>query len=265
MRAICLTLVAITGALTAAIAQTDPIACRDDWSDWGERHCEIREQTLPGGTALDVDAARNGGVIIRGSSRTDVLVRARVTANARTEAAARQLASEVRVTAANGRVTAEGPETERRFGWSVTFDVEVPQGTPLTLTTHNGGISMRNFTGQARMTAVNGPVRLIDVNGDIRGRTTNGPVVVDLGGSRWEGTGLDLETRNGPVRMSLPQAYSAELELQTTNGPLRLDYPVTMETARLGRRASRISTTIGSGGPRIRATTVNGPVTVSRR
>jgi hypothetical protein len=265
MRAISLTLIILASALAGGAAQSAQVECRDFWSDRAERHCEVREQTLPGGGALDVDAGRNGGVMVRGSSRTDVLVRARVMTGAPTEAEARQLAAAVRIITDAGRVRAEGPEGAERSWWAVTFEVDVPQGTPLTVTTRNGGITVSNFTGQARVAAVNGPVRLTDVNGDIRGRTTNGPVVVDLGGPRWEGAGLEVETRNGPVRMTLPDAYSAQLELETVNGPVRLNYPITTDTGRFGRRSSRIAATIGSGGSRIRATTVNGPVSVNRR
>jgi hypothetical protein len=274
MPRICLTLLA--AATLSACAHVDArqagrtLECRDDRSNWGERFCEIREQTVPAAGPLDVDAGRNGSVSVRGANRGDVLVRARVVAHADSDAAARQLASQVRVNAAGGRIAAEGPDSLDRASWAVSFEVEVPQGTPLTLTTRNGAVALAGFTGEARLQAVNGPLRLADVNGDIRGATTNGPVTVDLNGDRWEGTGLDVETRNGPVRISTPAGYSAELEVETVNGPLRVDDPSRPEAPPGPRRdrdnrPQRLATTLGSGGARIRATTVNGPVTVARR
>ena len=46
----------------------------------------------------------------------------------------------------------------------------------------------------------------------------NGGVAISLEGRRWEGAGLDVETRNGGVMLSLPGNYSAELDAGTTNG-----------------------------------------------
>src|SRR5688572_30620872 len=63
---------------------------RDD-----ERHCELREATLPAPGRLDIEGGSNGGMEIVGSDRSDVRVRAYVWARARTEGRARELASEV--------------------------------------------------------------------------------------------------------------------------------------------------------------------------
>ncbi|MFN7979262.1 MAG: hypothetical protein U0P30_14090 [Vicinamibacterales bacterium] len=43
----------------------------------------------------------------------------------------------------------------------------------------------------------------------MEGRTTNGGVQVRLGGSRWDGAGLSLETTNGGVTLRVPRDYSA--------------------------------------------------------
>ena len=54
--------------------------CRD--SSWNndrlQNHCEIREQTVPAGGAITVDAGRNGGVSVKGWNKGEILVRARV-------------------------------------------------------------------------------------------------------------------------------------------------------------------------------------------
>src|SRR5436305_4164902 len=60
-----------------------------------ERHCEMREQTLPSIGRLGVDAGHNGGVTVKGWLRSDVLVRARVEASAENKGAAAILASRV--------------------------------------------------------------------------------------------------------------------------------------------------------------------------
>jgi DUF4097 and DUF4098 domain-containing protein YvlB len=114
----------------------------------------------------------------------------------------------------------------------------------------------------ARIVTVVSLRRLDGVAGDVRARTVNGPLVVTLEGERWEGPGLDSETENGPVVLTLPARYSAHLETGTVNGPMSIDIPVTLQ----GRiDFHRISTDIGSGGATVRAVTTNGPVTVRSR
>jgi hypothetical protein len=111
-----------------------------------------------------------------------------------------------------------------------------------------------------QLRAVNGPLVLTRVGGDVHGRTTNGPLHVSLSGKRWEGAGLDAETSNGPVTLSVPASYSAHLVTGTVNGPLQLGIPITLQ----GRIGRRIETDIGSGGPTVRAVTTNGPLTVEQ-
>jgi DUF4097 and DUF4098 domain-containing protein YvlB len=85
-------------------------------------------------------------------------------------------------------------------------------------------------------------------------------VVAYLKGTKWQGAGLDLQTTNGPVNLSIPEGYNAHLETGTVNGPMRFDFPVTVQ----GRIDRRLSLDIGSGGPTIRVVTTNGPVIVRR-
>ena len=111
------------------------------------------------------------------------------------------------------------------------------------------------------MQTVNGGVAVMDAAGDIRGRTQNGGVSVDLTGRSWDGRGLDLETTNGGISLSVPADYSAELETGTVNGGMRIDFPVTVQ----GRLSQQIRTRIGAGGPLIRAVTTNGGVNIRQR
>jgi len=236
--------------------------CDDGWNDNRRAsHCEIREETIPGLNPLDVDAGQNGGIHVRGWDRNDVLVRAKVTAYASTTADARRIVSGVRLETGGGRIRVDGPSTGRDESWSVSFDLQVPRTALLTLNTHNGGISIDDFRGTAKFHALNGGVSLTDVGGDIRGETTNGGVTVDVKGDRWDGAGLDVETRNGGIRLTLPDNYSAELETGTTNGRVNIDFPVTVQ----GSLNRHIRTTLGAGGAHMRAITTNGGVTIRRR
>jgi hypothetical protein len=240
-------------------AQTSPDWCQEN--DRTARHCEQREQVLSGVTQLDVDPGQNGGIRVRGWAGSDVRLRSRITAHARSDARARELVSAVEITTESGRIRARGPSTSRQEHWGVSFDLDVPTNISLILNAHNGGIHLTDFIGTADLRTVNGGLHIDNAAGTVRGVTTNGGLHVELSGTQWDGTGLDVETRNGGVRMSVPAGYSAQLETATVNGGIDIDFPVTIQ----GRVARSLTTTLGSGGPRNRAVTTNGGVRISRR
>ena len=70
-----------------------------------------------------------------------------------------------------------------------------------------------------------------------------------------------METRNGGIRLSMPKGYSAELEAGTTHGGFTINFPVSVQ----GRLDRNLTTTLGSGGAKIRAMTTNGGVTIRQR
>jgi hypothetical protein len=235
--------------------------CDDRGNNDRASFCEVREETVSGVNPLDVDAGQNGGIRVRGWDRADALVRARIVGYADTDAEARRVVSGVRLATAGGTVRADGPNGSRDGHWSVSFEIQVPRAALLTLNTSNGGISIEDFQGTAKFRAHNGGVSLNNVSGDIRGETTNGGVNINLTGDRWDGVGLDVETRNGGIRMTLPEHYSAALEAGTTNGRVSIDFPITVQ----GTFDRRLNTTLGAGGAKLRAITTNGGVTIRRQ
>jgi hypothetical protein len=228
----------------------------------GYRHCEVREQRLPGG-ALTVDAGPNGGIRVEAWDGNDILVRAVVQTRGDTEAEARQRASAVAVEASGSRVSARGPTSDGNRWWSVSYRVSVPRQTDLQLNARNGGITIVGVAGAITFDTTNGGVRLADLGGRVSGRTRNGGVNVALSGSAWDGEGLDVETSNGGVTLAIPDPYNAELDTRTVNGGFRFDYPLTL-TGELSPRRG-VTTTIGAGGPPVRARTTNGGVRIQRR
>jgi hypothetical protein len=242
---------------------TDSDPCRDNWDGDNYRHCEVRDFNLPAG-ALSVDGGSNGGIHVEGWDRNEIHVRAIVRGNAReSDARAREIAGQVRVEAGSGRVYATGPEAMRREGWSVSYRINVPRKNDLDLNASNGGITIIGVNGNLRFDTNNGGVRLTDVGGRVSGNTRNGGLNVALGGNRWDGEGLDVETSNGGVTVAIPEGYNAEFETRTSNGGLRIDFPITVQGELTARRG--ISTTLGSGGPPVRLRTTNGGVRVERR
>ena len=233
--------------------------CRDRGSDYRERFCEVRESKLAVSRSISVDGMQNGGVRVIGWDRNEILVRAFIQAEAESEEEAERIAKEVKIETGS-TIRAEGPSQRRRTSWGVSYDVFVPRRTDLELTTHNGGIGVKDVEGRISFSATNGGVSLVGVGGDVRGETTNGGLDVQLTGTKWSGEGLDVRTQNGGVSVTIPERYSARFETGTTNGGMNIDFPITVQ----GRIRSRISTQLGEGGPLVRAVTTNGGVRVRR-
>jgi hypothetical protein len=241
--------------------------CRENNSRWSSdarsRACEVRNVPVrPSGRAIAIDGERNGGIRVFGWDGDSVKVTARLQAEGRSDADARDRLSRVRVVADGRSVRAEGPSMDYdNSGWSVSYYVFVPRRFDLDLEAHNGGLSVDGVSGKLDLRTHNGGLRLSAVGGDVRARTQNGSLHVELTGNRWDGTGLEAETRNGSVRLAVPEQYSAQLETGTVNGSIRTDIPVTLS----GRISRRLSIPLGGGGRTIRATTTNGSVTITRR
>jgi hypothetical protein len=238
----------------------------DRCSDWGgdrdmEQVCNLIDTTIPApaGT-LFIDGRTNGGITIFGSSRRDILVRAKISANARSRERAEALAEAIKIHTDGNRISADGPDNRGREWWSVEFEVEVPAHMDLDLRAHNGGISVADVTGTLRMETENGGIHLESVNGDVVAETANGGLHVELDGDGWVGKGLDAVTTNGGVHVQVARGYSAHLETGTVNGGVDIDFPVTVQ----GKIGRRISTDLGKGGPTVRVITTNGGVDIRR-
>lgn len=264
--AMALAALAALGVPAPATAQTSDEEwledCRDQRSRRLERHCAVQVHRVAAtGAPVRVDGHPNGAITVVGWDGDHIEVHMRVAAHAETEADARALAEQVRFAASGTRLSVDGPRHTRDANWYANFVLFVPASSDLDLQTTNGPLSVRGVSGRMDLSTQNGPLSLRDVSGDVRARTQNGPLTVRLTGSTWSGAGLDAEASNGPVTLYVPDGYSANLETGTINGPLSSDVPLTI--TRLGRR-SHIDTVLGSGGPRVRVVTTNGPVSIRR-
>jgi DUF4097 and DUF4098 domain-containing protein YvlB len=262
-----LLLIAMLAAAPGLLAQQDEDEWLENCREYESRrripYCEVRHTGYrqSAGALLTADPSDNGGVSIRGWDRDSVHVQARIKAVARSEDAARAIAEQIRISAQRGTVNATGPSSDKDESWHVSFIIYVPRRTDVRAETQNGPIGLYQLEGRIDVRATNGPISLRELAGDVRARAQNGPVSITLGGSRWNGAGLDAETHNGPMVLYVPEGYNAHLETGTTNGPMSIGFPITV----VGRSLQqRITTTLGDGGPTIRARTHNGPLTIKR-
>jgi len=245
--------------------------CRDE-ARWGdrdrERYCQVRVETLPATGRLEARSNPNGGVSVRGWDRDHVEVHARIHASARTEEEAARIACRVEPDVVGSSLGVDGTAMGHREHWPAMLVVYVPRQYALDLAAHNGPLAVREVSGRMDLYTQNGPLMLRGVSGDVTARTQNGPLSIVLEGTRWEGEGLDAETRNSSLTLRIPEGYSATLEAGTTNGPQSIGFPITVtlggETDQGRGRGARYRATLGNGGPPIRAITTNGPLVIER-
>jgi DUF4097 and DUF4098 domain-containing protein YvlB len=225
------------------------------------RHCEMREMTAPSIGRLAIDSVRNGGATVKGWTRGDVLVRARVDSAAGSDGAAQGLSRQVSIDTSGGQVRAMGPDNTEDSWWSVSYEIFVPQNTDLNLTAHNGGINISDVRGQIHFEGHNGGVRLRRVAGDVSGTTQNGGIQVELTGNIWDGRQLEVSTHNGGVNISMPSYFSGHFQAETDQGHIETDFPLTLSG---NVRPRHLDFNLGAGGPLIHVSTHNGGVRLQR-
>src|ERR1700728_1005707 len=88
----------------AAFTQDKALTCDDEGNHGRDRgqYCEMREVIVPAGGHLDIDGGNNGGVSVKGSNRSDILVRSKVQAYDDDPAESRRVAGGVRVAYSGG-------------------------------------------------------------------------------------------------------------------------------------------------------------------
>ncbi len=239
------------------------LACegQKQWNNRLVNHCEIKEQTLPAsGGKVTIDPGTNGGLTVKGWTRTDVLVRARIDTAAPSDVEAKSMVGQIRFASGAASLKAEGPASDHDHNWSVTYEVFVPQQTDIDAKAHNGGIRIQDVKGRITFAALNGGTHLSRLAGEVSGHTTNGGLTIELMGASWDGKGMDVGTTNGGVKMSVPANYSAHVETATVNGGIHVDFPVTVK----GKLSKEMAFDLGSGGPTIRAVTTNGGVKITK-
>jgi hypothetical protein len=257
---------ALSAALLSSLAlsawsKDDSCSASNFHSDGMVGHAELREQRLASAGENYINPGMNGSIKVHGWANNDVQVKACIQAAAESESEAAALAQQVNITSGPGQIAAKGPTSHDHSWWSVSYEVWVPESANVKMEAHNGSITVDGVHGTLRFNTLNGSVKLSGVGGDITGRTTNGSVTVELEGSGWKGSGMDVSTTNGSVRLNLPENFSANVEASTVNGSLRTDFPVTVS----GEIKNHLTFVLGSGGPTIKATTVNGSVHIGRR
>jgi hypothetical protein len=142
---------------------------------------------------------------------------------------------------------------------SVHFTVRVPSNIRFEGKTVNGDVTATGLAADAEVATVNGDVE-VSTRGVAEASSVNGNVSATLGRSDWTGP-VEFSSVNGTVTVTLPSNASAEVRASTVNGGIESDFPLTI-TGKFGPR--NMNGTIGSGGPRLSLSSVNGSIALKR-
>jgi DUF4097 and DUF4098 domain-containing protein YvlB len=227
---------------------------RDEWT---------RKYDVEAGATLEIKNA-NGTIDVREGDGAAINVRAvRIVRTSTDEAAKAALADfTIAESASATRVVLDASSSSLGLTIGLSrraeFEVTVPRGVAVVLTTANGNITATGLTGRLEVKSTNGTVTASDVSGPVQAETTNGAVRIDLA-SVAEG-GVSCETTNGAVLVTLPRDAAARLSARVSNGGISasgLDLAVSQQSRQ------RLEATLGGGGPTIRLETTNGAVRIN--
>jgi hypothetical protein len=161
--------------------------------------------------------------------------------------------------AGNACTPGESHSHTRNNDVQVDFTVRVPAGVTFSANTVNGEIHTRSLGGPIKAHTVNGGC-VIETSQSGEASTVNGSVHATLGRITASDR-LDFSTVNGSITLNLPRQFDAELEGSTVNGSIETDFPVTVQ-GKWGPRT--MHGTIGHGGAKLNASTVNGSIRLSQ-
>lgn len=248
-----------------------------------QRELDRRAGTLDTTVAFDAKGTVSvncygGAVIVTGSERNEIRVRARTESGA------------IRFTSSGGRASLE---TSTGRGCSDgQFEITVPAGAKVTATTWSGSVSVRGVVGDVEAHAHSGDIMVRDAGDRVEVQSLSGDVVVagvrgetsintmsgdvELSGTRGavqvetvtgdldlrdvitrqlrvhttngdisfagdilEGGRYAFNTHSGEIDLLVPGETGAELSISTFNGAIESDFPITLKAGDHGIGAAQ--------------------------
>jgi hypothetical protein len=153
----------------------------------------------------------------------------------------------------------------------------VPVDTSLQLLSSNGAIDVDGVHGELDLTSHNGAVTATNVSGTVVADTHNGALRVSL--TRVDANKpLAFTSYNGPIDVTLPADFKANLKLRASQGEIYTDFEVKLmpgqsitEPSSTGNGMQRVRTsqvinaTINGGGTDASFTTYNGKILIRKK
>lgn len=193
-------------------------------------------------------------------------------------------------------VRTEPTERTGDYDLFVEYDIRVPEGTNVEVTSNNGNVWVRPGCGDIRVLgrnsdveiakplgtvdvqSVNGRIRVIEAPAGGTLRTVNGDVYAAVQGGALEaetdngviraevlGPGVQrarLTSHNGGVTLLMADSVSASIEARASRGTITSEMPI--DTARGAQQRRYLAGVIGDGRAQINLDTLNGNILIAR-
>jgi DUF4097 and DUF4098 domain-containing protein YvlB len=228
----------------------------------------------------------NGGITLRGSDRTDVLVEARARADEESHGRHSTRADGMKRLDLPGSSGLDVTEENNVVNIKTTANrpadliITVPRHSSLQLKCMNGGdIFVEQVDGEIDAENLNGKITLKNVAGSVVAHSLNGEVTVSL--DRIDpAKPMSFSTMNGDIDVTLPDNLKANVRMKTDHGDIYSDFEVKLDAQtrvvenETGRRQdgsyhlrfdSTLRGTINGGGPEYQFTTFNGQIYIRKK
>jgi DUF4097 and DUF4098 domain-containing protein YvlB len=143
------------------------------------------------------------------------------------------------------------------------YDIKLPRKLGrVELNLVNGSIKVSGVTGQIFIESVNGSIELNDVIGVSKIQTGNGKITATMQeASHWP---MEFVTANGRIDVTIKFGFNAQLDASTVHGGINIDdqFGIPVQKEMVGQHARG---QIGSGGPALKLTAINGSVKFSKQ
>jgi DUF4097 and DUF4098 domain-containing protein YvlB len=125
----------------------------------------------------------------------------------------------------------------------------------------NGSLEIEGAEGDVRAASVNGQLKARGLAGEVKLSTVNGGVEATI--TRLEDSKpVTLNSVNGGIVLIIPSNAGAQIKASTVHGGITNDFGLTVNDGQYV--GHDLSGQIGSGGPRIRLSNVNGSIALKR-
>jgi DUF4097 and DUF4098 domain-containing protein YvlB len=231
---------------------------------------------------LTIRGERNGGIQVTTWDQPQFSIKLCKQVVADNEGVARRALRETKLQISGGDVSVSSPESSDDYSLGTLVLVKAPRGATVSLSVHNGGISLRKFdgtaeahtmnggialnqsTGKLTVVAQNGGVSIKDCSGDVNAQVQNGGLSITLP-EQWSGKGMEAHAQNGGMTISVPKNFGASLEVSGSN---HVGIICKGDICNAGQRTwdnGHKIFRLGGSGPQVRASTVNGGIVIEER
>lgn len=141
----------------------------------------------------------------------------------------------------------------------MAYEVRLPEGAALQVTTVDGDVHVTDLTGKATITTVDGDVI---VSGRAPESITTVDGEIDVTVTEMPKAGMHYRTVDGRITVRVPSGDGLDVSGSSVDGTFSSDFPLTT-SGKWGPR--QFSGTLGDGGPSLRLSTVDGAIRLQKR